>query len=137
VNAPQPPDAVRELLERHGCPAHVVEGGLEGLLEQWAHTVDDVEEIYPLGLDDYLGDMDNRQLLDEALEVAPEAVRRDIQPRLKQVDDRMRGLVDPAGRCLWGVDMAEQHDWTPAKNWWYFTQPAEPGPELKEDLATR
>jgi len=49
----------------------------------------------------------------------------------------MKEHLVPAGRCLWGSDMAEQHDWTPQKNWWYFMQPREPGPELKEDLETR
>jgi hypothetical protein len=131
------PDPIRELLERHGCPSHVIEAGLEGLIEQWEHTVDDVEEIYPLGLDDYLNDLDGRQLLEEALEVAPESARRSYHARVMAADERMKQLVQPAGRCLWGVDMAEQYDWTPAKNWWYFSQPRELGPELKEDLETR
>ena len=130
-------DPIRELLERRGCPAHVIEAGLEGLVEQWEHTVDDVEETYPLGLDDYLNDVDGRQLLEEALDVADEAVQAAVAPRVAAADERMLRLVVPAGRCLWGVDMAEQYDWTPQKNWWYFTQPREPGPELKEDLETR
>lgn len=130
-------DPVRELLERRGCPAHMVAAGLEGLIEQWEHAVDDVEEIYPLGLDDYLNDMDNRQLLDEAMAVAPESERRAVIARMRRADERMRGLTEPAGRCLWGADLAEQHDWTPQRNWWYFTQPSDPGPELREDLETR
>ena len=130
-------DPIRELLVQRGCPTHVVEAGLDGLVEQWENTVVDVEETYPLGLDDYLNDVDGRQLLDEALEVADEWVRDAVAPRIAAADDRMLRLVVPAGRCLWGVDMAEQHDWTPQRNWWYFTQPREPGPELKEDLETR
>jgi hypothetical protein len=130
-------DPVRDLLERRGCPAHVVAGGLNGLVEQWEHAVDDVEEIYPLGLDDYLNDMDNRQLIEEALEVASEAERRAATPRIRRADERMRALIEPAGRCLWGADLAEQHDWTPQRNWWYFTRPREPGPELAEDLENR
>lgn len=130
-------DPIRDLLERRGCSAHVIESGLPGLVEQWEHAVDDVEEIYPLGLDDYLNDMDNRQLLDEALEVASDAERRAVAGRVKRADDRMRELIEPSGRCLWGADLAEQHDWTPQHNWWYFTQPRDPGPELREDLETR
>lgn len=130
-------DPVREFLESRGCPEHVVEGGLDGLLEQWENAVDDVTEIYPLGLDDYLDDMDGRELIEGALEVAAPDLRRASLKRLQKADERMKAMLVPAGRCLWGSDMAEQHDWTPQKNWWYFMQPADPGPELKEDLETR
>ena len=130
-------DPVREFLEARGCPEHVVEGGLDGLLEQWENAVDDVAETYPLGLDDYLDDMDGRELIEGALEVAAAEVRRAVLKRLHKADQRIKELLVPAGRCLWGSDMAEQHDWTPQRNWWYFMQPAEPGPELKEDLEAR
>jgi hypothetical protein len=69
--------------------------------------------------------------------VAPPEARRTLMARLKSTDERMKEQLVPAGRCLWGSDMAEQHDWTPQKNWWYFMQPRDPGPELKEDLETR
>ena len=130
-------DPVREFLEARGCPEHIVEGGLDGLLEQWENAVDDVEETYPLGLDDYLDDMDGRELIEGAMEVASPETRRANLKRLQKADARMKELVVPAGRCLWGSDMAEQHDWTPQKNWWYFMHPKDPGPELKEDLETR
>jgi hypothetical protein len=130
-------DPVREFLESRGCPEHIVEGGLDGLLEQWENAVDDVEETYPLGLDDYLDDMDGRELIEGAVEVAPAETRRAVLKRLQKADERMKALLVPAGRCLWGSDMAEQHDWTPQRNWWYFMQPADPGPELKEDLESR
>ena len=130
-------DPVREFLEARGAPEHIVEGGLDGLLEQWENAVDDVEETYPLGLDDYLDDMDGRELIEGAMEVAtPETGRANLK-RLQKADARMKELLVPAGRCLWGSDMAEQHDWTPQKNWWYFMAPRDPGPELKEDLETR
>ena len=130
-------DPVREFLEARGAPEHIVEGGLDGLLEQWENAVDDVEETYPLGLDDYLDDMDGRELIEGAMEVATPETRRANLKRLQKADARMKALLVPAGRCLWGSDMAEQHDWTPQKNWWYFMAPREPGPELKEDLETR
>jgi hypothetical protein len=130
-------DPVREFLEARGAPEHIVEGGLDGLLEQWENAVDDVEETYPLGLDDYLDDMDGRELIEGAMEVATPETRRANLKRLQKADARMKDLLVAAGRCLWGSDMAEQHDWTPQKNWWYFMAPREPGPELKEDLETR
>jgi hypothetical protein len=129
-----PADPVRELLARRGCPPHVVEGGLEGLLAHWESVVDEVDAVYALGLDDYLDDMDARQLLAEALAVAPPAARQAIAPRLREADERMQRLVVLAGRCLWGDEQARENGWTPDENWWYFTRPASPGPELQKDL---
>jgi hypothetical protein len=130
-------DAVRDFLEAQEAPEHIVEGGLEGLVEQWENAVEDVEQIYPLGLDDYLDDMDGRQLIEGALTVAAPETRRSILPRLRQADERMKKVVVSAGRCLWGPQAADEHGWTPEHNWWYFTRPREPGPELEEDLASR
>ena len=129
-----PTDPVRPFLEQRGCPPHVVAGGLDGLLHHWESVVEDVEEVYPLGLDDYLDDMDARQLLEEALAVAPPAARRAIAPRLKDADARMRELVVPVKRCLWGDARARENGWTSERSWWYFTRPAEPGPDLAEGL---
>jgi hypothetical protein len=127
-------DPVRTFLAGRGCPPHVVEGGLEGLLAHWESVVDEVDAVYALGLDDYLDDMDARQLLAEALAVAPPDSRQAIALRLREVDERMQRLVVLAERCLWGDDPAREHGWTPGENWWYFTRPASPGPELQKDL---
>ena len=130
-------DPVREFLEARGAPEHIVEAGLDGLIERWESAVEDVEETYPLGLDDYLDDMDVRELIEGAMDAAPPEVRRKAHKRLEKADARMQKLLVPAGRCLWGSDMAEEQDWTPQRNWWYFMQPSDPGPELKEDLEKR
>jgi len=127
-------EAVRAFLERRGCPAHVVKGGLDGLLHHWESVVEDVEEVYPLGLDDYLDDMDARQLIEEALPLAAPAERQRLEPRLREADERMRGLLVDAGRCLWSEARARECGWTAEANWWYFSCPALPGPDLKEEL---
>jgi len=46
----------------------------------------------------------------------------------------MRQLVVASRRCLWGDARARENGWTPEENWWYFTRPADPGPDLKEEL---
>ena len=68
-------NAVHEFLLSRGCPDDVVQMGLEGLLGEWERAVAQVESGYPLGLDDYLNDLDGRQLLEESLEVAPDLDR--------------------------------------------------------------
>lgn len=125
---------VGEFLKKRGCPEHIVRGGLRGLVENWEEVVRSVEEGYSLGLDDYLNDMDGRQLLEEALAVAPAQEKRSILARVRKADADMRALVRPSVRCLWGDETARQEGWTARKNWWYFSVPVNPGEEILANL---
>jgi hypothetical protein len=128
-------DPVRELLRARGSAAHIIEGGLLGLLESWETLVRAVEEGYTLGLDDYLNDLDVRQLLEDALAVAIVAERKAIVPRLQRADEQMQAIVNPTEVCLWGDEVAEEEDWTPKNNWWYFSRPRHGDPEFLAELA--
>ena len=125
-------DPVREFLKRRGSPEHVVRGGLPGLVENWERVVESVKRGYNLGLDDYLNDMDGRQLLDEALKLA-KADQAYIE-RVRRADESMRRLVKPIGRSLWGEKNAKEHGWSAEKNWWYFAVPVNAGRALTDDL---
>lgn len=125
-------DPVRDFLVRRGSPDHVVRDGLKGLVESWERTVDAVAKGYRLGLDDYLNDMDGRQLIEETLAVASAA--DSLLKRIRNADRRMRDLVTPSRDCLWGEHAALRHGWAPQKNWWYFSQPKTPGAELGAEL---
>jgi len=125
-------DPVREFLKQRGSAEHVVRGGLPGLVDNWERVVESVKRGYHLGLDDYLNDMDGRQLLDEALELA-KADQAYIE-RVRRADQSMRRLVKPIARSLWGEENANEHGWSAEKNWWYFAVPIKAGPELADDL---
>jgi len=127
-------DPVRDFLRQRGCPDHVIKNGLRGLIENWEEVVESVARSYRLGLDDYLNDLDGRQLLEEVLVVAPKEKRAEYLERLRRVDERMKTLVEPAGRCLWGDEVAESEGWTAGKNWWYFSKPIHAGPELLSEI---
>jgi hypothetical protein len=127
-------DPVGEFLRKRGCPEHVVRGGLRGLAESWEEVVRSVEEGYSLGLDDYLNDMDGRQLLDETLAVAPAKGKKNCLKKIRQADAKMKTLVRPAARCLWGDETARQEGWTLKKNWWYFTRPIRAGEDLLAEI---
>lgn len=127
-------DPVREFLKQRGCPEHVVRGGLRGLAESWGEVVRSVEEGYSLGLDDYLNDMDGRQLLDETLAVATAEDKKNCLKKIRQADAKMKTLVRPAARCLWGDETARQEGWTLKKNWWYFTRPIRAGEDLLAEI---
>lgn len=123
-------DPVREFLKEKGCAEHVVEGGLRGLVENWEGVVESVKKGYDLGLDDYLNDLDGRQLLEETLAIAPMEQKEESVERVRHADELMKTLVKPAGKCLWGDEVAETEGWTAEKNWWYFTRPIHAYPEL-------
>ena len=125
-----PMDPVRDLLRQKGCPPQVIRGGLQGLVENWEKVVDSVAQGYRFGLDDYLNDLDGRQILEEALAVAPPDRKRESQERVRRADQRMGALIMPAGKCLWGNETAEAEGWTAEKNWWYFNRPIHAAGEL-------
>lgn len=129
-------DPVRDYLRRSGAPYSVVAQGLRGLVENWERVVDQVVAGYSLGLDDYLNDMDGRQLLQNALDLAPDEVREAFLSRVRTADQRIRPALVPAGRCLWGSIVAEDEQWLDEVNWWYFQKPRHPGPRLKQELDT-
>jgi hypothetical protein len=116
-------DPVRYFLEEKGCPLHVVEAGIPGLVKGWEETVEETAKGYALTLDDYLNDLDGRQILEEILEALPTAADEKNRERIRRADRKMRGLTEPAGKCLWGSEVAETEGWTAEKNWWYFNRP--------------
>ncbi len=127
-------DPVREYLKRKGCPDHIVKGGLDGLIDSWETVVTEVSHGYDLTLDDYLNDMDGRQLLDEIKPLVSTAAHNALLKKLARLDAIMRTLIVRRELSLWGIGIAQEKGWTPEKNWWYFSQPAHPGPELREEL---
>jgi len=127
-------DPVRDYLGGRGCGEHVVEGGLEGLVESWEKTVRQVEDGYSLTLDDYLNDLDARQLIAEALAVADDQQRAAINDRLDRADEKMRSLTAPTEVCLWGEEVAEEEGWTAEENWWYFARPIKADAEFLAEI---
>jgi hypothetical protein len=125
-------DPVREYLRGKGCAQHVVKGGLEGLVAAWENTVNSVVQGYEFGLDDYLNDLDGRQLISEVMPL--DHVVSGLKERVCRADERMMKAVRPAGECLWGNAAAARHKWSAEKNWWYFSAPKTAGPELLIDL---
>jgi hypothetical protein len=131
---PSSPDRLREFLERHGASPKVVAGGLEVLLRGWEQTVAAVEAGYALTFDDYLSDVDGRQLLAQALEVASAEQAARITDRLTALDERMRAAVEPVRRCVWGHIVEEEEGWSPERNWWYYARPRRGTPAFLEEF---
>jgi len=127
-------DPVREFLQDRGCGDHLVTRGLAGLVETWEQIVASVKQGYRLGLDDYLNDMDARQLLAEALMMAPRVQQQQHELRVQAADALLQSSLVPAAECLWGDEVAEEEGWTREQNWWYFQYPKNAGEALRADL---
>lgn len=127
-------DAVHDFLLEKGCGRHIIGKGLAGLVESWEKVVQSVEDGYRLGLDDYLNDLDVRQLLAEALMMASPGNAAKFEERIQQADDRMKGLTTRTGVCLWGDEVAEEEGWTAKKNWWYYARPVEANGDLPAEI---
>lgn len=127
-------DPVRDYLEERGCGDHVVKRGLQGLVENWESVVRSVEDGYSLGLDDYLNDLDARQLIEEVLTVASTAQLNEFSPRIDQTDKVFKSLTEPIEHSLWGDEVAEEEAWTPENNWWYYARPIDADAELLVEI---
>ena len=93
------------------------------LLAGWERTVAAVEAGYASGYEDYLNDLDGRQLLAQALERVSRPQADVVAERLAALDARMRAATTPVARCLWGLIVADEEGWTPEANWWYYARP--------------
>jgi hypothetical protein len=129
-------DAVSDYLAKRKVAPHVIGLGLAGLIADWERVTDEIADGYGLGLDDYLNDLDLRQILHDVQRDVPVAWTDALTKRLQAADRHARTHLVPQPTCLWGDSVAKRYGWTAAENWWYFHRPRRPGAELAEDLAT-
>ncbi len=127
-------DPVRTFLSDRGCSPQVVEGGIELLIESWERTVDSVDEGYTLGLDDYLNDLDARQLIEDVIDLVPVEERSSLTERVRFADERMKEIVELQEICLWSDVVAEMEGWNSSDNWWYYARPRNADPQLLEEI---
>lgn len=121
---------LEEFLREEGAPDAVVRGGLDVLLAGWERTVAAVEAGYAGDYEDFLGDLDGRQLLAQALERVTREQAGAVMAPLRDLDRRMRAATAPVARCLWGNIVADEEGWSPEDNWWYFVRPLNGPPEF-------
>ncbi len=126
-------EVVRPYLEARGCADFLVSGGLSGLLNEWQRVATSLEKGYDGLLDEYLNDMDLRDILEDALDVASVAEDAPVRHRVEQLDARVKAVTVPCGP-IWGREVAESEAMDPALQWWYFVRPKEPGDDLRGEL---
>jgi len=128
-------DAVRELLKERKAADHIVKGGLEGLVDGWETTVKTAQKGYTHGLDEWRNEVDARNILAAAMEVAHPAQKKSMKLRLDAADAKFWKACESCDGSVWGAAQAEREKWTATKEWWYFLAPKKAGDELTSDLA--
>lgn len=109
-------EAVRATLRERGASPRVIEGGAEGLLDNWRNFVHSVEQGYKYGLDDYRNDLDIRTLIAVA----------GLGGHVAAEDSRLRALLVHTRQPIWESDAADP--------FWVSGYPRNAGEVLMADL---
>jgi hypothetical protein len=116
-------DVVRDFLKAKGCADVVVRDGLEGLVRGWERVAASVAAGEEQFQDDYLNDMDGRQILADALAIATSEERGNVEPRVAVADQLMRSHLVPTQTCIWGDENSVKYGYDRERDWWYFHRP--------------
>ena len=107
------------------------------LIDQWVEFASGLErQGYSFDLDNWLNDVDVRELILEALPMFSREELGDHALKLDEADKEFVGGTKPFNRCVWGKGTQRKEKWTPQKNWWYFRTPARSNAQLEDELAT-
>lgn len=110
---------------------------LQELIDQWAGFVRDLErQDYTFDLDNWLNDVDVRELILEALPMFGREEMGEHALKLDEADRAFMAATRDFKRCVWGSGTARKEHWDARKNWWYFRTPARSNAQLEDELAT-
>jgi hypothetical protein len=109
---------------------------LRELIDQWAEFTGDLDKGYTFDLDNWLNDVDVRELILEALPMFSREEMGEHALKLDQADAAFRASTRDFKKCVWGKGTARKERWTAEKNWWYFRTPLSSNAQLEDELAT-
>ncbi len=101
---------------------------------RWAKIVDSLERGWRFDLDDWLNDMDLRQLIHEGWALYEPDERAEVEAMIKRADSFFLLHTVDAGKCLWGRKTAKREKWSAKTNWWYFRKPRKAEPDFIEEV---
>src|SRR5690348_12568868 len=97
----QSSDPVDRYLAERGVSSVVRKKGLGGLIDDWTSIARSAER-YNLTLDDWLNDLDLRDIIAGAIDAASPAEGRTFGAALQRADDAFRAATVESPRSLWG-----------------------------------
>ncbi|MBM3647451.1 MAG: hypothetical protein FJX11_06620 [Alphaproteobacteria bacterium] len=109
---------------------------LRELIDQWAEFTTDLSGGYSFDLDNWLNDVDVRELILEALPMFGREEMGELTQKLEQADRTFMAATRDFKKCVWGKGIARKEKWTPQKNWWYFRTPLRSNDQLEDELTT-
>ena len=125
-------DEVRAYLKSRGVSDDIVAAGLPGIVARWESIARAVDG-YRFSLDDWLNDVDLRDVIAGALEVGGDHTLQSVSARLAKADDQFREATVASGP-VWGARVAASHRHDSTRTWWYFRIPRRCGETLASDL---
>ncbi len=131
-NSSMPSDEVRRYLKSRGVATDLIDGGVESAVDRWDAIARSAKN-YDFTLDDWLNDMDLRDIIEGALAHASKPEQSAVALRLANADERLRNATALTG-SIWGDALADAASWDPEKTWWYFRRPLNPGETMQADL---
>jgi hypothetical protein len=103
-------------------------------VSRWEQVARDAElEVYPFGVEDWLDELDGRQILDDLSAAVPGALREALVARVAEADSRVRAATERLETCLWGSSLAKRQGWAPDRQWWYWRRPRAVRPDFAGD----
>ena len=106
------------------------------LIDQWAEFTTGLDKGYSFDLDNWLNDVDVRELILEALPMFSREEMGDHALKLDEADKQFMAGTRDFKRCVWSSGTAKKEKWTAQKNWWYFRTPRRTNAQLEDELAT-
>jgi len=103
------------------------------MIVQWEEIAGHAS-TYNLTLDDWLNDLDLRDLIAREMGKVSAVDRDALRSRLESIDQAFRAATRASNSSLWGRTSGADHD--AARQWWYFRYPISPGDAMRDDLET-
>ena len=104
------------------------------MIDDWARIAASAER-YDLTLDDWINDLDLRDIIAGALTVAPPSEQHRVRAGLARADERFRAATVECARPLPGTGAGEPaRPSDPQDAWWYRRVPTHPGATMRDDL---
>lgn len=117
-------DPLTHYLQTRTSAEHIWKQNANELVANWEKCIDEIRNGYKGGLDDYLNDMDLRQIIADCLCFVRASFTPALINRIEFADKELTSLTKELPECLWGESLAERFDWTRANSPWYYRLPS-------------
>lgn len=110
-------DLIKEILKDK--PELVQQHGLNYLIPIWQRFADQYADSEEL-IYEWLNDLDARKIIDEILDILPEAEQQRITQELKPIDDIFLSKTFEVKECVWGEEAERKNHYNRQRHWYYY-----------------